>query len=48
MKSKKSNNIEGTPAFVYYKNGKLISSSSWTVKKGYSTRMAYKWLKKFY
>ncbi|WP_131501389.1 MULTISPECIES: thioredoxin family protein [Bacillota] len=47
-KFKKSNNIEGTPAFVYYKNGKLISSSSWTVKKGYSTRMAYKWLKKFY
>ena len=43
---KKSNKIFGTPAFVHYHNGNLISSSSWTIEYGYNTKKAYDWLLK--
>ncbi|ERL64861.1 hypothetical protein L248_0465 [Schleiferilactobacillus shenzhenensis LY-73] len=43
---KEQNSIQGTPAFVSYRAGKLISSSSWTVESGYSPKLALVWLTK--
>ncbi|WEV39926.1 hypothetical protein [Lactobacillus sp. ESL0681] len=45
-KFKKSNFIYGTPAFVSYKEGRIYSSSSWSVENGYNSNKAINWLNK--
>lgn len=41
---KSQNMIQGTPAFVSYQDGKLQSSSSWSISNGYSVSNAIEWL----
>lgn len=41
---KTQNAIQGTPAFVRYQDGKVLSSSSWSVSDGYSVQKAIEWL----
>lgn len=42
---KLENKINGTPSFVYIKDGKISSSSSWTVEKGYSVTILDNWVR---
>ena len=42
---KLENKINGTPSFVYIKDGTISSSSSWTVEKGYSVTILDNWVR---
>lgn len=41
---KKENHIEGTPSFIHYKNGKVVSTYGWTEKDGFNYEIFLKWL----
>lgn len=36
--------IEGTPSFVYVKNGEIFSTTGWTVEKGFSISLFNRWI----
>ena len=45
-KFKRKNTISGTPAFLYFKNGKLINVYSWTEEKGFDYEKFKNWIEK--
>lgn len=45
IRFKKSHNIEGTPSFLHYKNGKIVGEYGWTENDGFDYEYFLNWIK---